>query len=120
MSTRSELGREGEAAAEAFLRRRGYAILARNVRCRSGEIDLVARDGQVVVFVEVRGRRSRCCGGALESVDRRKRVHLVRAAREFIAARGLGEVEARFDVVGVTWDAGRPCCEHVMDAFLAG
>src|SRR5262245_54179927 len=98
---RGELGRRGESVAEAFLRARDYTIVARNYRCRAGEIDLVALDGPLLVFVEVRSRRGTMAGTPLESVDLRKQGQVVRAARYFLASRGWGERDARFDVIGV-------------------
>jgi putative endonuclease len=119
MTTRAELGREGEVLAEAFLRARGCRTLARNFRCRAGEIDLVVLDGDVVVFVEVRSRRGDVAGTPFESVDGRKQAQVVRVARHFLAARGLGERDARFDVVGVRFDADPPAVEHLRGAFEA-
>jgi putative endonuclease len=117
---RRELGRRGEALAEAFLRARGYAIVGRNFRCRAGEIDLVALDGPVLVFVEVRSCRGDRAGTPLESVDARKRAQLARVARHFLAARGWHDREARFDVVGIRFDADPPAVEHVRAAFDVG
>jgi putative endonuclease len=116
---RGELGRQGEAVAEAFLRARAYTIVARNFRCRAGEIDLVALDGRVVVFVEVRSRRGTRAGTPLESVDVRKRAQVARVAEHFVATRGWHDREARFDVVGVRFDSDPPRVEHVRNAFDA-
>src|SRR6185503_7901057 len=85
---RGDLGRRAEAMAEEFLRTRRYTIVARNYRCRAGEIDLVALDGSVVVFVEVRSRRGVVAGTPLESVDGRKQAQVARVARHFVAAHG--------------------------------
>ena len=117
---RGELGRRGEAVAEAFLRARRYTIVARNYRCRAGEVDLVALDGPVLVFVEVRSRRGDRVGTPLESVDGRKQAQVARVARYFLAARGWHERTARFDVVGVRFDAEPPTVEHVRGAFEVG
>lgn len=117
MDGRGELGRRGEAVAEAFLRERRYTIVARNYRCRAGEIDLVALDGPVVVFVEVRSRRGIRMGTPLESVDGRKQARVARVAQHFVAARGWHERTARFDVVGIRFDAEPPAIEHVPGAF---
>jgi putative endonuclease len=114
---RGELGRRGEAMAADFLRARRWTIVARNYRCRAGEIDLVALDGPVLVFVEVRSRRGERAGTPLESVDARKRSRLVRVARHFLAARGWADRDARFDVIGVRFDADPPALEHVEAAF---
>jgi putative endonuclease len=117
---RAELGRRGEAVAEAFLRTRNYTIVARNFRCRAGEIDLVALDGRVLVFVEVRSRRGDRLGTPLESVDRRKQAQVARVAQYFCSARGWHDRDARFDVVGVRFDVDPPGIDHVTGAFEVG
>lgn len=106
--------------AERFLRDLHYRIVARNFRCRAGEIDLVALDGPVLVFVEVRSRRGTTAGTPLESVDGRKQAQVARVARHFLAARGLSERDARFDVVGIRFDQDPPAVEHVQSAFEVG
>ena len=82
MSTR---GSDAENLAAAFLQRAGLKIVARNYRCRFGEIDLIARDGNTLVFVEVRMRSSDRYGGAAASITATKRAKLLRAARHYIA-----------------------------------
>jgi len=82
---RQRCGREGEARAAVFLAARGFTILARNVRAPAGEIDLVALDGDTVVFCEIRTRRSRGQGGALESVTPAKQRQVVRVAEWLLA-----------------------------------
>jgi len=107
-----DLARSGEAAAVALLERRGYQIIGRNVRMPGGEIDVVARDGEVVVFVEVKARESKRFGSALTAVDARKRRTLRKLAGEWLqlfAPRSM----ARFDVVAA--DRGR--LAHYKDAF---
>lgn len=120
---RHAFGRFGEDAAAEHLRRRGLEILARNVRTSLGELDLVALDGDVVVFVEVKARRrgfasSRHGRGALvsglEAVDVRKQRRLVRLAQAFLARAGWSGRAARFDVVAVDGDGA---CTHVANAF---
>lgn len=108
---RHSFGRDGEDAAEAFLSRLGFDILGRNVRTSAGEIDLVALDGDVVVFVEVKARRR---GGALEAVDARKQRRLSLLAMAFLARAGWLACPARFDVVGVDAEGA---CTHVINAF---
>ena len=117
MLGRRILGTEGERAAEAFLRRRRYAILERNYRCKAGEVDLIALHRGVVVFVEVKTRTQEEFGDPLEAVDRRKQRQVIRAARYFIAQHRLYDRDARFDVVGVWWQDGRVRCEVVENAF---
>jgi putative endonuclease len=121
-ATRSarELGRAGEAAAEEHLRRLGCTILARNYRCRGGEIDLVVSDGATIVFVEVKTRKSQAYGSPLEAVDPRKQHRLAVAAHHFILSRRCGGHPARFDVIGVGWHAEIPQIEHVRNAFELG
>jgi len=116
---RGALGRRGEEVAAAFLRAHRYTIVARNYRCRAGEIDLVALDGPVLVFVEVRSRRGTSAGTPLESVDARKRAQVARVAEHFLVARRWVERAARFDVIGVRFDAEPPAVEHVRGAFEA-
>lgn len=107
--------------AARFLESHDFSILARNFRCRAGEIDVVALDGDVVVFVEVRSRSGALLGTPLESVDARKQQRLARVARHYLLARGWTERDARFDVVGIRFDAEPPVVEHVRGAFeLAG
>lgn len=114
---RRDTGRRGEDLAEAHLRARRYRILARNWRTRGGELDLVAEDRGVVVFVEVRTRQGRRFGGPLESVDARKRLRLGRLAAEFLRRHRLEDRVARFDVIGVDWRREEPSIEHVERAF---
>ena len=114
---RHVLGAEGERAAEQFLRRQRYAILARNYRCRSGEVDLIALDHSTVVFIEVKTRTQPGCGTPLEAVDRRKQRQIQRAAQQYLIQNRLHERDARFDVVGVWWEDGRLQCELVKNAF---
>ena len=120
MDVRRELGQRGEAVAEEFLRTRRYTIVARNYRCRAGEIDLVALDGPVLVFVEVRSRRGTTVGTPLESVDGRKQARVARVAQHFLGAYGWHERDARFDVIGVRFDAEPPAVEHLRGAFELG
>jgi putative endonuclease len=94
---RQASGPASEAAACAFLERRGLHVLERNWHSRFGEIDLVLREGSTIVFVEVRLRTSSAYGGAAESIDRRKRSRLLAAARLYLA--GKRERACRFDVV---------------------
>jgi putative endonuclease len=117
-STRG-VGEAGEAAAVRFLRRRGLVILARNLRSRLGEIDLLAQDGATLVFVEVKARRGPAGDPPEAAVDARKRARLGRLALGYLAARRLGERSCRFDVVGVSLDeAGRVTgVRHLRHAF---
>jgi putative endonuclease len=92
-------GRQAEDVACRFLAAHGYEILERNVYLPGGELDIVARMGATLVFVEVRSRRAGSRFSAAASVDRRKREHLQRAAAEYLRRRGLSCARCRFDVV---------------------
>ena len=97
----SETGRTGEKLAARYLRKRGYRILARNYRTKSGEIDIIARDGAEVCFVEVKTRTSRQFGGGDEFIDRHKTRQIVKVADEFVMRYKLEDVSQRFDCVFV-------------------
>ena len=116
---RQILGTEGERAAEQFLRRQRYTIVERNYRCPLGEVDLIARDGRVLVFVEVKTRTAATRGTPFEAVNRRKQRQIRRTAQYFIAQHQLYDRNARFDVVGVWRDGDRFTCEVVGNAFDA-
>jgi putative endonuclease len=115
------LGYRGERAAEKFLKRHGYKIVARGLRLRGGELDLIAADGRTVVFIEVKTRRTQRFGHPAEAVDFRKQWKLTRAALIFLKRHGLLEHRCRFDVVAVNWPHGvkRPKIQHIQNAFEA-
>jgi putative endonuclease len=117
-STRN-LGQAGEVVAARFLERHGLVIVARNLRSRLGEVDLLARDGSTLVFVEVKTRRGSPGDPPQAAVDARKRARLGRLALGYLAARRLGERSCRFDVVAVAVDkAGRVAgVRHLRHAF---
>lgn len=119
MDRRPATGRRAEAIAEAHLAERGFRIVARNWRRPEGELDLVADDGGVCVFVEVRSRTGDQFGHPLESVNRRKQARVVRAARLYLDAEPAYTSAYRFDVVGVTFTPTGDVveCVHIEDAF---
>jgi putative endonuclease len=97
--SRNELGAEGERRAAAHLMRRGYRIVARNVRAGGIEMDLIARRGSLVVFVEVKTRRSHRFGRPEDAVDSRKRARLIRGAAAWLHENRRGIRRTRFDVI---------------------
>jgi len=116
----SAVGRAGEEAAAVFLAGQGYQILARNVRFRGGEIDLVAEKTGVLVFVEVKTRASLGFGTAAEAVTPQKQRQLIRLAAQYLAASGRPERPCRFDVVTVeAAQTGGWSCHLIQDAFQA-
>ena len=116
------VGQLGEALAAGYLESQGFEILARNLRSRLGEIDLVARSGRTLVFVEVKTRRGRSGDPPQAGVDRRKQVRLARLAAEYLARARRGLCACRFDVVAVTLEVddaagAAPRVEHFPGAF---
>ena len=104
MHKRALLGRHGEEIACRFLVEQGLAIVDRNWRCREGEIDIVARQGDTLVFVEVRTRRSARFGVPEESVTAAKQAHLVAACHAFLAQCGQPDVAWQIDFVAIEMD----------------
>ena len=100
------MGRWGEIHAVRTLRENGYRILAQNVRAQFGEIDLIARDGATLCFVEVKARSGLASGFPEEGVDFKKRKRLVRLAAWYLQTRHLRDVSVRFDVVSLVTDHG--------------
>ncbi len=118
---RQDLGQLGESVARTYLRKQGFKIVATNVRSPLGELDIVAREGSTLVFVEVRTKATGAFGRPEASVTLRKQRQVVRAAQRFLATTIRREVACRFDVVAVTMpeDGGPPALEHIRDAFPA-
>jgi putative endonuclease len=116
---RIALGKSGEDLACRELERRGYAVVARRHRLRSGEIDIIARDGRTLVFVEVKARESRRFGKAAEAVTWQKRRRIVRVAAEYVMQHHLTDCPCRFDVVSIHFEAGGPVIEVYQNAFHA-
>ena len=116
---RARLGKLGEDLACRELERRGYAILARRYRKRGGELDIVARDGPTLVFVEVKTREGSEFGGGAEAVTALKQRRMVRLALDYMMRHHLTDVPCRFDVVSIRFDAGDPAIEVVQNAFDA-
>jgi len=115
---RIELGQRAEQVAADYLERRGLKLLARNYRCRSGEIDLIMQQDAYLVFVEVRYRRHRGYGGAAASVDQRKQHKLLLTAQHYLQQHHALNHRCRFDVVAVTPDGGDTLrCDWIMNAF---
>ena len=115
---RPKAGEAGESLACDFLRRLGYEIVARNFRCRSGEVDVVAKQGGTTVFVEVKDRASASHGEGHEAVTFGKRRRIIRAAQLFAASRGLFDAPLRFDVISIDRSRGRsPEVRHDLGAF---
>ena len=118
-NTRSAGARYEELALD-HLRGAGLTLIECNYTCRYGEIDLVMRERETVVFVEVRYRRSNAFGGGIDSVNAAKRAKLVRAARAFLAGHPrLADSTCRFDVVAIGDEARAPSIDWRRNAFEA-
>lgn len=116
---RVALGKTGEDLACAELQKRGYAIVARRYRRRGGEIDIIARHGDTMVFVEVKTREGHAFGEAVEAVTAFKRRRIAQLALDYVTRRRLSHCPCRFDVVSIHFDAGRPQIEVFQNAFDA-
>ncbi len=120
MSENIRLGRYGEERAAVYLDRKGYRILARNFRCRYGEIDIVAMDGATLCFIEVKTRRNLRMGQPAESVTQRKMMHLKRCSYIY-RSRFEGKYEnIRLEIVEVLIRNGKSYIRHLRDGRPEG
>ncbi|MDA1184688.1 MAG: YraN family protein [Acidobacteria bacterium] len=116
---RQTLGKTGEELACGELVRRGYAILERRYRTRYGEIDIIARADDTLVFVEVKTRAGDRYGGSLAAVTPRKQQQIIRVALDFLVRERIWDRPCRFDVVTVDFKKEEPCIEVYPHAFTA-
>lgn len=119
-----ELGQEGEGLAERLLKARGYKILARNYRCRLGEVDLIAEKGETISFIEVKTRRATDKVSPRELISHGKQVHLSKVAHHYLACEKKEDCNANFIVVIIDWSQslrsqGSSQFEIIEDAFEA-
>lgn len=112
-------GDRGEARAAEFLRGQGYRILERNYRCPLGEVDLIARDGETVVFIEVKMRSSDRFGSPQEAIGPRKQRRMTAIALYYLKAKEWLKAPARFDVAAVRLDGGKETVTLFKNAFDA-
>lgn len=111
------LGAQGEAFAVAYLKGLKYKILLTNYRCRCGEIDIIAKDGSVLVFVEVKARRGSSYGSPQLAVTPFKQRQISKTALTYLLQNRLMEADARFDVIALILRNGEPVVNHIKDAF---
>jgi putative endonuclease len=117
-SGNSSLGKLGESIATTFLKGAGFSIVECNFRCVCGELDIVARDGRSIVFVEVKCRRNKVYGPPQLAVTPFKQRQISKAALVWLSKRRLYDAEARFDVVAILLhDHDLPEIEHIRNAF---
>lgn len=118
VQTKKEIGLLGEEIAADFLRRKGYRLLERNIRIGRGEIDLVALDGETLVFVEVKTRKGLRYGHPSESITPRKRRQLSKLALLYLQRRDISDVSCRFDIISILLTSrGEARVEHIKNAF---
>lgn len=118
-AARDALGDRGENVAAQYLRKQGYKIIVRNFRCELGEIDIIARDGKTLVFVEVK-TRAYDDPQPEDQVNLHKQQQLTKAAKLYLSRYGIPQPPARFDVVAIVWPNGRePQIRHIPGAFEA-
>ena len=106
-------GTDYDKAVGYYLEQQGYVVLEYNYRCRIGEIDLIAKDGEYLVFCEVKYRRDSGKGSPLEAVGPKKQRVIYRCASHYLMVHGLTEIPCRFDVIGI--ERGR--ITHIRNAF---
>jgi len=117
VANRKQIGKTGEDIAANFLKGKGYRILARNFRRRMGEIDIIAQDGQTLVFVEVKTDRTGAFGEPEYRVDPRKQRQLGRLALRYLQEKGIQDQDCRFDVVAVIIQGNTVRIRHLKNAF---
>ena len=109
----SQIGRLAEDKAVDLLKKKGYRIIERNFRTKSGEIDIIAEDGNTVVFVEVRFRKNKAFGTPEETIDQKKIKKIILTANRYISMKNLTGKDIRFDVIAVDTEGIR----HIIGAF---
>jgi len=111
-----EFGRLGEEIACKEIKKKGYDIIEQNYRSRLGEIDIIAKDGDVLVFIEIKTRRS-SIDYAKEAVDRRKKKKLLKLALAYMKTKRYDNIKARFDVIAISIKDNKPQIELIKNAF---
>jgi len=119
MSNKHETGLAGQEAAEKFLQSNGYEVLARNYRLKTGEIDLIVKGGEYIVFVEVKFRKGLGYGYPREAVGYAKQKRIMNTALHYLARHKLTNADIRFDVVEVLEQQGQLYISHIENAFTA-
>jgi len=118
LSPSQAFGQSAEALAEQMLREKGYRILERNLRVAGGELDLIAKDQGVLVFIEVKARRGNQFGGAPYAITSRKKQQIIKLASCYLSQRGLSNQDCRFDVILVVGtNEHSPQLTHIEQAF---
>ncbi len=114
---RKTTGARGEEIAAGYLEKHNFRIIQRNFRCRCGEVDIIARDGGTLVFVEVKTRRNASYGLPQSAVTPFKQRQISKAALTYLSKNGLMKEDARFDVISVLLLDSSPVIDHIRNAF---
>lgn len=114
----SKLGLEGEERAVEYLKDKGYEIVCRNYRYGKGEIDIIAHDGDELVFIEVKTRSNEAFGHPVYALTQSKQKQIIRIAKSYLHERDITDKIVRFDVITIEHEGGREVLEHIKDAFM--
>ena len=117
---KQKLGKSGEDLAVSFLEKNGFEILERNYRYGHKEIDIIGKDKNTIVFVEVKTGRSKNFGSPQEWVTLRKQRSMIEVAQNYIQKNDLRDFDFRFDVVAINFEKGNAKIEHIENAFMVG
>lgn len=117
MYQRHELGKIGEDLACIYLQKNNYKIVERNFRCKTGEIDIIAKDKDELVFIEVKTRASKEYGNPAEAVDNRKQKHIYKTAKFYLYIRHISEIYTRIDVIEVYLHKKTYYINHIKQAI---
>ncbi|KPL02994.1 MAG: hypothetical protein AMJ73_07825 [candidate division Zixibacteria bacterium SM1_73] len=115
---KQRLGKSGEDLAVSFLKKKGLEILERNYRFGHKEIDIIGKDKNTIVFIEVKAGRSKDFGSPQERVNLRKQKSMIEVAQDYIQKSNFSDVDFRFDVVAVSFEKGDRKIEHIKNAFM--
>jgi putative endonuclease len=117
MAEHNQLGVKGELLAKALLRKKGYSIMAKNWRSGKNELDIVAKIGKTLAFVEVKTRSTDYFGDPIDAVSPAKQKRLIQAANDYLEQHQI-QLEARFDVISIVTNSNETHVEHIEDAFF--
>jgi putative endonuclease len=115
---KQKLGKKGEDRAEEYLKRKGFLILDKNYRYGHKEIDLIGKEGNTIVFVEVKTGRSKRFGAPEERVSLRKQKNITMAALDYIQKSSVNGCDFRFDVLAISYEKGKESINHIRNAFM--
>jgi putative endonuclease len=117
---KQQLGKSGENLAVDFLKKNGFEILERNYRYGHKEIDIIGKDKNTIVFIEVKTGRSKNFGSPQEWVNLKKQKSMIEVAQGYILKNDFRDVDFRFDVVAINFERGTRKVEHIKNAFMVG